>query len=323
MFCKARLFALILGGMAGAWGGAASGEDYPLRTSAIVVPFSPGGGPDLVARLLAEELTDTLGRAFIVDNRSGASGNIGAASVARAAPDGYSLLLGTPYPMLLNKLMTANLSFDPEAELTPIALIGKSPQILVTRPDAPWRNLKDMLTYARSKPGALSVGIPGIGTTSHLAIEALMNLVGGKMTIVPYRGTPPVGDVVNGQIDIAVSLVPSYVSMIKSGMLLTMATTTDRRSEQTPDAPTVEELGFPGFDVSAWYVLAAPAGTPRPIVDKLNAAVNGFLANDRWKERLRDLDVQPIGGGSEDAKAFIAEERARFEPIIKAADIRM
>lgn len=302
---------------------AGAADDYPNRPVTVVVPFPAAGGPDVVARVLAGELSEKLGRSFVVDNRSGASGDIGAESVVRSAPDGYTLVLGTPYPLMLNKLMVSKLPFDPSTDLVPISLVGKSAHIFVALPNSPVGKLDALIAQAKSHPNLLSAGIPGVGTTSHLVIEALMNRVGGKMLIVPYRGTPPLADIANGLISISVSLVSSYVPMVRDGSLRAIAVSTAHRDEELPDVPTIAESGFADFDFSAWLILAAPRGTPAPIIEKINAAINDISSSERWRSRLRSLGVEAASGSAEDAKAFIASERLKWAPVVKAADIKM
>ena len=222
----------------------ASAQSWPVRPVTMVVPFPAGGAPDIVARFLSESLGEKLGQRFVVENRTGASGNIGALSVARAAPDGYTIMMATPYPIGFNKLMSSDLKFDPEQDFVPIALIGKSPQILVSGPSLKAKNLKEVIAYAAANPGKLNVGIPGIGTTSHIALEYLLNVSNTKVTTVTYRGSPPPADIIGGQIDIGVGLVTGYVGMVNSGALHALVVTSQQRSEHLPDTPTAAESAF-------------------------------------------------------------------------------
>jgi hypothetical protein len=192
-----------------------SAQSWPARPVSIVVRYPAGIAPDIVGRLRAQEFGDKLGQRFLIDNRTGASGDIGAMAVARAGPDGYTILLATPYPIGLNKLMSPDFKFDPEKDFSPIVLIAKSPHIIVSGAASPARDLKALIAYAKANPGKMNAGIPGTGTTAHIALEALLNLSGTAMTTVPYRGSPPVSDLVGAQIYIGVGLVPSYVSMVK------------------------------------------------------------------------------------------------------------
>jgi tripartite-type tricarboxylate transporter receptor subunit TctC len=300
-----------------------SAQSWPARPVSIVVPYPAGIAPDIVGRFLAQELGEKLGQRFLIDNRTGASGDIGAMAVARAAPDGYTILLATPYPIGLNKLMSPDLKFDPEKDFTPIVLIAKSPHIIVAGSASQAKDLKALVAYAKANPGKLNAGIPGIGTTAHIALEALLNLSGSTMTMVPYRGSPPVSDLVGAQIDVGVGLVPSYVSMVNAGQLRGLAVTSSKRSEQLPDVPTAEEAGFPGFEATAWYVLAAPAGTPPDVIQKINAVVNDYIRSEKGKQQFYTLDMQAAGGTPAEATAFIASEMVKWAPVIKKANIKM
>jgi tripartite-type tricarboxylate transporter receptor subunit TctC len=298
-------------------------QSWPARPVTIVVPYPAGIAPDIVGRFLAQELGDKLGQRFLVDNRTGASGDIGAMAVARAAPDGHTILLATPYPIGLNKLMSPDLKFDPEKDFTPIVLIAKSPHIIVAGAGSPAKDLKALIAHAKANPGKLNAGIPGTGTTAHIALEALLNLSGTSMTMVPYRGSPPVSDLVGAQIDVGVGLVPSYVSMVNAGQLRGLAVTSSKRSEQLPDVPTAEEAGFPGFEATAWYVLAAPAGMPPDIIQKINSVVNDYIRSEKGKQQFYTLDMQAAGGTPAEAMAFIASEMVKWGPVIKKANIKM
>jgi tripartite-type tricarboxylate transporter receptor subunit TctC len=322
---RLRLLSFTIATMLAATGApsVASAQSWPARPVTIVVPYPAGIAPDIVGRLLAQELGDKLGQRFLIDNRTGASGDIGAMAVARAAPDGYTILLSTPYPIGLNKLMSPDLKFDPERDFSPIVLIAKSPHIIVSGAASQPKDLKALIAYAKANPGKLNAGIPGTGTTAHIALEALLNLSGTMMTMVPYRGSPPVSDLVGAQIDIGVGLVPSYVSMVTGGQLRGLAVTSSKRSEQLPDVPTAEEAGFPGFEATAWYVLAAPTGTPPEVIQRINAVVNDYMRSEKGKQQFYTLDMQAAGGTPADASAFIASEMIKWAPIIKKANIKM
>jgi len=301
----------------------ASAQSWPVRPVTMVVPFPAGGAPDIVARFLSDGLGQRLGQRVIVENRTGASGNIGALSVAKSAPDGYTIMMATPYPIALNKLMSSDLKFDPEHDFAPIVLVGKSPQIFVSGPSLPAKNLKEVIAYAAAHPGKLNVGIPGIGTTSHIALEYLLNVSDTRVTTVTYRGSPPPTDIIGGQIDIGVGLVTGYVGMVQSGGLHALAVTSKERSQHLPDTPTAEESGFPNFEATAWYVLAAPTGTPPEVIQKLNAATNEYIRSDKGKQQFFTVDLQAGGGSPEQAKAFVAGEIVKWGPLIKKANIRM
>ena len=289
----------------------------------MVVPFPAGGAPDIVARFLSEDLGQRLGQRVVVENRTGASGNIGALTVAKAPPDGYTIMLATPYPIGLNKLMSSDLKFDPEQDFAPIVLVGKSPQIFVSGPSLPAKNLKEVIAYAAANPGKLNVGIPGIGTTSHIALEYLLNVSGTRVTTVTYRGSPPPTDIIGGQIDIGVGLVTGYVGMVQSGGLHALAVTSKERSQHLPDTPTAEESGFPNFEATAWYVLAAPTGTPPEVIQKLNVATNDYIRSEKGKTQFFTVDLQAGGGSPDQAKTFVDSEIVKWGPLIKKVNIRM
>ena len=240
---------------------------WPSRPVTMILPFSAGGGTDLLARALAELLSERLGQQFVVDNHTGAGGNIGAAFVAKAAPDGYTIMFGTPGPLANNKLIYKALPFDPEQAFVPIVLLAKSPLIIAAKASLPVKDVKELTAYAQANPGALTVGFPGNGTLGHITSLLLQKELGISMTNVPYRGTADVvKDLLGGQIDLAMDFMPSYVPLVREAKIRALAVTTAERAADLPDVPTVKEAGFQGFEASAWYALAAPAGTPGEIV---------------------------------------------------------
>src|SRR5262249_47737335 len=200
-------------------------------------------------------------------------------------------------------------------------LVGKSPQIFVSGTSLPAKNIKEVIDYAAANPGKLNVGIPGIGTTSHIALEYLLNVSGTKVTTITYRGSPPPSDIISGHI--GVGLVPGYVGMVNTGALRALAVTSTKRSEHLPDTPTAQELGFPDFEATAWYVLAAPAGTPPDVIQKINAATNEYIRSDKGKKNFFTVDLQASGGTPDDAKAFVASEIVKWGPLIRKVNIRM
>ena len=299
-------------------------QTWPSRPVTIILPFAPGGGTDLLARALAQDLRERFGQQFVVDNRAGAGGNVGAAAVAKAAPDGYTILFGTPGPLANNKLMYKNLPFDPEQAFTPIVLIAKSPLIIAAKVSLPVKDIKELAAYAKANPGKLNVGVPGNGTLGHITSVLLQRELGISMTDVPYRGTAlVVNDLLGGQVDLAMDFMPSYVPLVREGKVRALAVTTGKRSSDLPDVNTVQDAGFPGFEATAWYALAAPAGTPSEIIDKLNAATNAFLKSPKGQETLANLSMQAVGGSPADLKAFIASELQKWGPVVKEANIAM
>ncbi|RKE65671.1 Bug family tripartite tricarboxylate transporter substrate binding protein [Pseudorhodoplanes sinuspersici] len=299
-------------------------QGWPSRPVTVILPFAAGGGTDLLARALAQDLGERLGQQFVVDNRAGAGGNIGAGAVAKAAPDGYTIMFGTPGPLANNKLMYKSLPFDPEQAFIPIVLIAKSPVIIAAKMSLPVNDIKELAAYAKANPGKLNVGVPGNGTLGHITALLLQKELGINMTTVPYRGTAlVVNDLLGGQVDLAMDFMPSYVPLVREGKIRALGVTSAQRSSDLPDVKTVQDAGFKGFEATAWFALAAPAGTPKEIVDKLNAATNAFLQSPKGKEVLATLSMQAIGGSPADLKAFITSELQKWGPVVKEANISM
>ena len=303
---------------------AAGAQAWPARPVALIIPFPAGGAMDLLGRGVAQDLGDKLGQQFVVDNRAGAAGNIGAMAAAKSPPDGYTILMAGAASLALNKFMFSNMPYDPDKELTPIVLVSKLPHIFVVNPKVEAKTLKELVDYAKANPGKLNAGVPGKGTTAHIALEAFMAQTGATMTLVPYRAEPQMlTDLIGGQLDFACSLTTSPGPHARAGRLRALAVTSATRAPQLPDVPTVEQAGFGDFEATAWFALAAPTGTPTEIIDKINAAVNAFLRSDKGKEDLYKLDSLPAGGTPAETKAFIAEQVRKWGPIIKAANIQM
>ncbi len=300
----------------------AQAQSWPTRPVTVVVPFTAGTTSDVIARAVFEKVGSALGQQFVIDNRGGAGGNIGAAMVAKAAPDGYTLLLATTGPAATNKLMYKNLTFDPQKDLVPIALIGKAPILVVARPEAPVRDLKGLVEYAKANPDKLNIGFPGNGTLGHITGVLLQQRADVKFGQVQYRGSAPImTDLLGGHIDVAMDSMAAYVPNVKEGKLRALAIAGGKRWSGLPDVPTASESGLPGFEASVWYVVMAPAGTPREIVAKLNGEVNAYLKTPQAIEMFDKLGIQLEGGTDADAAAFIAAEIAKWEPIVKAAKI--
>jgi tripartite-type tricarboxylate transporter receptor subunit TctC len=299
-------------------------QAWPARPVTLIIPFPAGGAMDLLGRGVAQELGDKLGAQFVVDNRAGAAGNIGAMAAAKAPPDGYTILMAGAGSLALNKFMFASMPYDPETELTPIVLVSKLPHIFVVNPKVEARTLKELVEHSKANPGKLNAGVPGIGTTAHVTLAAFMKEAGAALTVVPYRAEPQMlTDLVGGQLDVACTLTTSPGPHVLAGRLRALAVTSATRTQQLPDVPTAQEAGFPGFEAIAWFALAAPASTPPQIVEHINAAVNAFLRSDKGREDLRKLDSLPAGGTPAETKAFIAGESRKWGPIIKAAGIQM
>jgi tripartite-type tricarboxylate transporter receptor subunit TctC len=296
-------------------------QNWPSRHVTVVVAFPAGGPTDVLARAVANDLSEKLGQQFVVENRSGAGGNVGAASVAKAAPDGYTFLFATT-SVVNSRFMYRNLTFDGERDFVPIVLISKLSFVIVSNPAVAHKDLRELIGYARANPGKLTIGTPGHGTAAHITSELLQTLAGMKLTNVPYRGsTPMIADLIGKQIDLMVDLIPTSIPLLREGRIRGLAITSSARSTAVPDLPTVAESGFPGFEATSWNALLAPAGTPAEVVSKVNGGVNAYLGSAKGRQDLAKFDMQAGGGTPDDLKTFMASEAAKWGPIIRAANI--
>jgi tripartite-type tricarboxylate transporter receptor subunit TctC len=301
-----------------------SSAPWPTRPVTIVCPFAAGISTDLVARALAAALGDKLGQQFVVEDRPGANGNLGAASAAKAAPDGYTLLITTLGPTVTNKFMYKSMGYDPDRAFEPIVLIGTSPMTIVASPKLPVTSLPELFAYARENPGKLNAGTVGAGSQAHITLELLNKLAGTVIGHVAYRlGTQALPDLMSGDLQVGFNYIPTFVPAILAGTIRGLAVTSLVRTRDLPDVPTVQESGFPGFEATGWSALVAPAGTPRDIVDKVNAAVNAFLTGDAGRQQLDKMGISAIGGTPDELKAHLARENAKWGPIIRQAGIQL
>lgn len=297
---------------------------WPDRPVTVIVPFPPGSAVDFLARATASELADKLGKPFVVENRTGAGGNIGGAAVAKAKADGYTLLFGTPSPIAMNKLMYKGLTYDSEKDFAPVALVAKSPLMITVRNDFPAKSFAELIDYAKKNPGKVTAGNPGNGTLGHITAELVQQFTGVTLTHVAYRGTMPLmTDLLGGQVDVAVDFMPTYVPHVNENKLRAMAVTTNHRASQLPEVPTVQEVGFKGFEASAWYAMVAPTGTPPEVIGKINKVVNDFLKAEKTKTLLQQNTLEGVGGSPEDLKTFVDAEVKKWKPVIEAAKIEM
>lgn len=301
----------------------ATAQTWPARPITLVVPFTAGTASDVLARSFAEYLQKRLGQPVVIDNRGGAGGNIGGAAVAKAAPDGYTFLFATTGPAATNKLMYANMAFDPERDFAPVALVAKLPVIIVTRAGAPIADLGALIAYAKANPGKLSIGFPGNGTLGHITGLMLARSGGLDVNAVQYRGSAQIiSDLLGGHIDLGMDSMAAYVTNVQGGQLAALAIASARRWPGLPNVPTVSEAGLPGFEASVWYALMAPAGTPADIIARLNAEANAYLATDEARDMFAKLGAEPAGGSPADAAAFIRAELEKWGPIVRDANIR-
>jgi tripartite-type tricarboxylate transporter receptor subunit TctC len=299
----------------------ASGETYPSRPVRIVVGFSPGGASDIVARLLAQQLSERLGQSFIVENRTGAGTNIATEAVVRAAPDGHTLLVVT-HANAINATLYANLPFDFIRDITPVARVGRALEVMVVNPSFPAQTLAEFITYAKANPRKINFASAGSGSLSHVSGALFEILIGSELVHVPYRGEAPgITDLLAGQVQMMFPSVTATMPYIRAGQLRRLAVTTTARWDALPDIPTVGEL-VPGYEATLWHGVGAPKNTPANIVDKLNREVNAALADPAMKARLADVVYTPVPMTPAEFGRFIADETARWSNVIQAAGLK-
>jgi len=302
---------------------AAHAEVYPAKPIRMIVAYPPGGGTDIVGRMVAQKLGETLGQGVVVENRGGASGNIGTELAARAAPDGYTILMGNIAPNAINVSLFKNLPFDPVADFAPVSLVASTPNILVVHPSTPARTVKEVIALAKTKPGALNFASAGVGSSSHLAGELFRILAGAEIVHVPYKGAgPALVDVLSGQVQLYFATMPAAMPHVKSGRLAPVAVTSAKRSHALPELPTVAESGVPGYEASTWYGVLAPAHTPQAVVTRLHGEIVKTLADAALREKLADQGFEPVGNSPEEFGAYIKSEIAKWSKVIRDAGIR-
>ena len=314
-----RKFLGIMGAGLTALSGLASAETagaYPQRPVKLIVPYAAGGGVDKIARVVGLQLAKGLGQPVVIDNRGGAAGNIGTELAVHADPDGYTIVMGAS-ALAVNVTLYRNLTFDPVRDLATISLITKTPNIVVVNPAVPAKSLKELVALAKAKPGALNYASAGTGTTSHLAAELLDSAAGIKMTHIPYKGTAPaVTGILGGEVQVMLAPALTVLPHIKAGKLRALATTGAERSPAFPDVPTVAQSGYPGFEASQWYGLLAPAGTPEPILARLNQEVVKAVQSPEVKATLLSEGSEPIGSTREAFDQYLKSEIVRWAKAI-------
>jgi tripartite-type tricarboxylate transporter receptor subunit TctC len=300
-------------------GAAQAQADYPNRQIRMIVGFAAGGGTDLTARTMQPKLQQLLGQPIVIDNRPGAGGNLATELAIRAAPDGYTLLMGTIAALAINPTLYRSLPFDPQADLTPISQSGSILNVLVVPVDRPWRSLADLIAAAKARPDTITYGSSGVGSAGHLAGALLDQMAGIKTVHVPYRGGGPLmTDMVGGKIDFAFSTAPTAIPQIEGGRLRALGVPTARRSALLPDVPTVAE-SLPGYEVGNWYALLGPKGLPQPIVDRLATATRATLDDPEVRRHLAGHGVEPTPSTPAELARFIRDETAKWAPIIRAS----
>jgi tripartite-type tricarboxylate transporter receptor subunit TctC len=298
--------------------------EYPERPVKLVVPFPAGGGADNLARMIMPRVAQALGVAIIIDNKPGAGGNVGAEIVARAAPDGYTLLYGTNGTHAINETLYGNLRFDPVADFAPVSRMTLIAAMLIVNPEVPANSVGELIRYAKANPGKLNFASAGNGTTSHLAGELFKTMAGIDIVHVPYRGGAAAAtDLMAGQVQMMIDVMPNAYPLAKGGKVRGLAVSTARRFPGAPDLPTIAESGVPGFDVSAWDGIFAPAGTPPAVVDRLNAAIRQALEENDLRETLIAHGAVAVGGTPDDLARHVVAEKAKWAKIIRASGAKV
>jgi len=297
---------------------------YPTRPVRLVVPFPAGGTTDILARAVGQKLTEAWGQPVVIDNRPGAAGNIGSELVAKSAPDGYTLLMGTVGTHAINASLYARMPYDHVKDFVPVILVAGVPNVLVVNPAVPVNSVQDLIAYAKANPGKLNFASSGSGTSIHLAGELFKTMAGVQMTHIPYKGSSPaLQDLAGGQVQLMFDNLPSALALIKGGKLRAVAVTSTTRAAAIPDVPTVAESGLPGFEASSWFGILAPAGTPAPIVAKINGDVAKWLASPEAKEKLLSQGANAVGGTPEDFAKHIHAETAKWAKVVKESGAKV
>jgi tripartite-type tricarboxylate transporter receptor subunit TctC len=297
-------------------------QEWPTKPLRLILPFPPGGGTDILGRLIAERLSAGLGQAVIAENRGGAGGNVGAEAAARSAPDGYTIVLVAP-SLAISPSLYSKINYDPVKDFAPISLVATVPNVMVTQPTLPAQNLVEFIQYAKAKPGALNFGSGGAGTSNHLAGELFNIVTGVKLVHVPYKGVNlAMQDVLAGNVHLVFIGIPAAAPHVKSGKLRALAVVAPRRSPALPDVPTVSEAGLHNFDVTTWYGILAPAGTPKNIVTRLNGELVKIMNSPEMKEKLAAAGTDPVTSTPEEFADYIKREMAKWADVIKRAGVK-
>jgi tripartite-type tricarboxylate transporter receptor subunit TctC len=316
----ARAMILALGTLASH---AALAQAYPAKPVRLVVPFPPGGSTDIVARIVAQKLSDRLGQQVVVENRGGAGGTIGAEAVAKAPPDGYTLVVGTTSTHAVAPSVYGKIGYDPVKDFAPISLIAVTPYLLVVNPSVNVKSLQEFVGYVKARPGKLNYASAGTGSTTHLAMEMLKSAAGLYIVHIPYNGNGPAGTaVIAGQVEILFGSLPAVLPHAKSGRVRPLAVGTPKRSPSLPDVPTVAESGFPGFDASLWLAIMAPAGTPAPIVDRLQKEIHAVIASPDTADALNKAGAEPITSTPAELAAMVKDGVEKYGKVVKQAGVK-
>ena len=322
MSLASRLAVGIIAGLALA--GPVKAQDYPSKPIRLVVPFAAGGATDVLARLVGERLTASLGQQVVVDNRPGAGGNIGSDLVARAEPDGYTILMGAVGTHAINPSLYPKMPYDPVKDFAPVTLVASVPNVLVVNPEVPANSVQELIDLAKAKPGELNFASSGNGTSIHLSGELFKAMTGTDIVHVPYKGSgPAVTDLLGGQVQMMFDNMPSSLPHVKAGKLRALGVTSAKRSPALPEVPTIAEAGVPGYDATSWFGILAPAGTPEPVVTRLQGAIVQALGEPEMRQRMADLGAEPVGDTPAEFGQFIAAEIAKWAKVVNDAGVKL
>jgi tripartite-type tricarboxylate transporter receptor subunit TctC len=299
-------------------------QDYPTKTVRIIVPFAPGGSTDIFARYIADKLAPALGQPVVVENRAGAGGNIGAEAVARAAPDGYTLLMATTGVMSINNALYPNMTYDAAKDFEPVIFAASITNVLVVPPELPASSVRELIALAKEKPGSLSFGSSGAGSSTHLSSELFKSMAGIDVVHVPYKGSSQaLTDLITGRIAMIIDNMPGAISFIRAGRLRALGVTGSKRSPALPDVPTIAEAALPGYESLSWSGIAVPAGTSREVIARLNREIAKILAQADIREKFAQAGADPVGGSPQEFAAHIRAEREKWSKLIRERGIAL
>jgi tripartite-type tricarboxylate transporter receptor subunit TctC len=298
-------------------------QEWPSRPIRLILPFPPGGGTDILGRLIAERLSVSLGQPVVTENRGGAGGNVGAEAAARSAPDGYTIVLVAP-SLAISPTLYSKINYDPVKDFAPVSLVATVPNVMITQPSIPAENLQEFIAFAKTKPGALNFGSGGAGTSNHLAGELFNIVAGTKLVHIPYKGVNlAMQDVLSGNVHLVFIGIPAATPHIKAGKLRALALVAPQRLSALPDVPTVAEAGLKDFEVTTWYGVLAPAGTPRPIVMRLNSELVKIMHSPELKEKLAASGTEPLTSTPEEFAAYIKREMTKWGDVIRKSGAKV
>jgi len=300
--------------------GIAPAQTYPAKPIRLVVPYPAGGPLDTVARLLGQKVSESVKQPVVVDNKPGAGGNIGADVVAKAPPDGYTILMGAVATHAINPTLYPGIPYDAVRDFQTVTQVASTPNVLIVHPSIPVNDVREFIAYAKAHPGKLNFGSGSTGSAGHLAGELFKSMAGIEMTHVPYKGAAPaMQDLIGGQVQLMFDNYASASTQVRAGKVKALAVTTAKRSPLAPELPTIAESGLPGFDISTWFGVFVPAGTPRPLVERLHAEITHALALDDVREKMLNLGAEPVGNRPEEFAAYVRAEAGKYARVIKSS----